>query len=56
MPKRDPQALRAAILRLVGDKNLRGALGQNARMHVERHHNLTEVGRRFEAAYQDVLT
>ena len=55
VPKRDPLALREAIVQLVGDKNMRGALGQNARMHVERHHNLLEVGRRFEAVYREVL-
>jgi hypothetical protein len=55
VPKRDPDALRAAILRLVNDPILRVKLGRNARAHVEREHNLDAVGRRFEAVYREVL-
>jgi glycosyltransferase involved in cell wall biosynthesis len=37
VPPRDPSALAEAIIRLLGDANLRTALGQQGRRHIEEH-------------------
>ena len=55
VPKRDPDALRAALLRLLDDADLRERLGHNAREHVAAEHSLEAMARRWEAAYEEVV-
>lgn len=55
VPPRDPKALRWAIDWLMRDEKLRSTLGRNAAEHVAADHTLLMMGRRFEAAYQEVL-
>jgi glycosyltransferase involved in cell wall biosynthesis len=50
--KRDPDGLRAAIMRLAEDKELRARLGANARAHVLEDHTLEAMGRRYIAIYE----
>lgn len=55
VPPRDASAIREAIYRLIGDKELRLSMGEKARAHVVKEHSLEAMGRRYEAVYQDVL-
>lgn len=47
VPEGDPQALKAAIEHLQGDKELRERLGQNARAYAEAHLDVEKVGEKL---------
>lgn len=46
--------LAAALLRVLEDENLRRDLGQAARLHVERHHDLQKIASQFLGLFQDL--
>jgi len=50
--KRNPEAIKDAIIRLADDKELRERLGANARAHVLADHTLEAMGRRYIAIYE----
>jgi glycosyltransferase involved in cell wall biosynthesis len=55
VPKRDPDALRAALELLLSDGELRSRLGEAARAHVAKDHSLEAMGQRWETVYEEVL-
>lgn len=55
VPKRDTGAMRSAIDRLAGDKELRERLGANARAHVLESHTLEAMGKRYLAIYEQEI-
>ncbi len=50
--KRDSNAIRDAIMKLAGDKELRDRLGAAAREHVLKDHTLDAMGKRYIAIYE----
>lgn len=55
VPKRNPDALREAILMLIEDPELRKELGQAARMHAVKSHSLEAMAQRWENVYREAL-
>jgi glycosyltransferase involved in cell wall biosynthesis len=55
VPPRDPEALAAALNRLLGNEDLRARLGQAARARVEREFAAEQMIDRTLALYQDVI-
>ena len=55
VPPSDPQALGAAIGRLLGDEELRGRLGSQARERAVREFSLDKMMRETVALYEEVL-
>jgi glycosyltransferase involved in cell wall biosynthesis len=55
VPPRDPQALRAALERLLGDRGLRRRLGEAARERIRRHFSWPTVTDATIAAYEEAL-
>jgi glycosyltransferase involved in cell wall biosynthesis len=53
VPPHDPAAIRAAVVRLMGDDKLRLTLGQAARQRIEEHFSWHAVGRRYAALYKE---
>ncbi len=54
VPEKDPEALAAAIVRLLREPELRARLGQEARRRVEERLNWPAVARQFEQVYMQV--
>ncbi|MGB9723998.1 MAG: glycosyltransferase [Chloroflexia bacterium] len=54
VPEQDPQALAAAIVRLLREPQLRARLGREARRRVEAELNWPAVARQFEQVYRQV--
>lgn len=55
VPPRDPQALAGAIVRLLGDPELRRRMGQAGRERVREHFSVDQMVRRTEALYEELL-
>lgn len=55
VPEKDPEALAAAIVRLLREPELRARLGQEARKRVEEKLNWPAVARQFEQVYLQVV-
>ena len=55
VPKRDPDALREAIIKVMETPNLRYKLGRAAREHVEKEHSLQAMTNRWCEVYEKVL-
>jgi glycosyltransferase involved in cell wall biosynthesis len=55
VPPRDPGALRAALQRLLGDRDLRKRLGAAARERVQKHFTWPAVTKETIAAYEEAL-
>ena len=55
VPERDPQAIRAAIVRLAADPAMRARLGGRARAMVDERFGWTRTAERLEAAYDRAL-
>jgi glycosyltransferase involved in cell wall biosynthesis len=55
VPEKDPEALAAAIVRLLCSPELRTRLGEQARQRVERELNWPSVARQFERLYAEAL-
>ncbi len=53
VPTDDPEALTAAILRLLQDRRLAQRMGQVARQEVERKYTLSRMARSYERVYDD---
>jgi len=56
VPPRDPEALSAAIMRLIENSELRRHLGQAARARVEREFTWEHVARETARAYEQAIT
>lgn len=54
VPEKDPEALAAAIVRLLREPELRARLGREARKRVEKELNWPAVARQFEQVYREV--
>jgi glycosyltransferase involved in cell wall biosynthesis len=55
VPSRDPAALRAALERLLGDRELRRRLGAAGRRLAKRRFDFDQCGRALVAAYEEAL-
>lgn len=55
VPPRDPDAIRIALFELTSKLLLREGFGMVAREHNRKEHSLEAMGKRFEAAFQDVI-
>lgn len=55
VPEKDPEALAAAIVRLLREPELRARLGQEARKRVEEKLNWPAVARQFERVYVQTI-
>jgi len=55
VPPRDPEALANAILTLLGDRNLRRTIGQNARELMTRRYSWDTITARVEKVYEETL-
>jgi glycosyltransferase involved in cell wall biosynthesis len=51
----DRRGFAAHVVRLLEDPDLRERLAAAGRAYVERHHAWSEMGRRLEAIYREVL-
>jgi glycosyltransferase involved in cell wall biosynthesis len=51
----DPEGFAAAVVRLLDDASLRGALGDRARTHVEEHYDWKQLAQQYETAYRSVM-
>jgi colanic acid/amylovoran biosynthesis glycosyltransferase len=56
VPRRDPQALAAALARLAGDRELRRAMGEAGRRRVGEHFDPARQIDAFVALYEDTIT
>ena len=56
VPPHDPLAIRASLLRLLGDPKLRSRLGAQARARVEQKFNWNKITEQYMSAYQDLST
>lgn len=55
VPKSDPAALGAAVLRVLEDPELGRRMGRAGRRRVERHFDVRNMVRRYEALYAEIL-
>ena len=53
--RRDPEGMREAIDRLMGDPGLRERLGKAAREHVAQDHSLEAMARRWVEVYEELV-
>jgi rhamnosyl/mannosyltransferase len=56
VPPEDPQALRAALQRLIDDPQLSQAMGQAARRRFEEHFTAPAMARAYHALYTDLVS
>jgi colanic acid/amylovoran biosynthesis glycosyltransferase len=55
VPEQDPEALAAALRRLIDDPGLRRQLGENARSAAVEHFDMFKQSRRLEARLLDII-
>lgn len=55
VPPNDPQALAAAVIEILGDRERAGSLGQNARERVRERFTLAGMLRAYESLYDELL-
>jgi sugar transferase (PEP-CTERM/EpsH1 system associated) len=55
VPADDPEALAAALVRVCGDRERAARMGREGRARVERHFDVRQAIRAYEALYDDVL-
>jgi glycosyltransferase involved in cell wall biosynthesis len=56
VPARDPEALAAALARVIGDAAAREAMGRAARARAESAFDLVHTIKRYEDLYEEVLS
>ncbi len=55
VPPQDPEALAAALARLLGDHAFAQKLGENARRHVEARYSLERLGQEINELYGELI-
>ena len=56
VPRADPEAMAEAIIRLVGDENLRKQIAERGRPFILEHCEINKIARRYKEVYERCLS
>ena len=56
VPRADPEAMAEAIIRLIGDENLRKQIAERGRPFVLEHCEINKIARRYKEVYERCLS